>query len=70
MINRKLLITEALADTYPYAYKTLVNYLIEIRRMRNTIKINTEGNRVIREHLFDCYYIFNRKRRKIIQRLK
>lgn len=58
------------ADTYPEAYEKIVGHLIGIRRFRNTIKPDTEISRNIRKHLFDSYYIFNRKRRKIMQRFK
>ena len=49
-----LKITEPLADTYPEAYKILVNYLCKCWRERN----------------YEMFRMFNKKRKYFMERLK
>ena len=58
-MNKLLKLTEPLADTYPEAYKILVNYLCKCWKERRQSV-----------HQFDMFRIINKKRKYFMERLK
>ena len=58
------------ADNYPEAYEKIIGFLFETRKLHKPLSIKDDFARKMRKHLFDVYYMFNRKRRKLMQRFK